>query len=98
MRHLPRATGFWTRGVVVAALVVIAAVGFCMFESDHDGDHHHVGSGSIHVCLAMLASGLAPLAFTALLAVGSAIVLPAPRWAIVTLGVALPPPKSTISL
>ena len=86
---------FWTRGAVVAALVVLAAVGFCIFDADHDGNHH---AGSLHVCLAMLAASLARSPFIELLVVASAVILSLPRLTAVTLGVPVPPPKSTVSL
>ena len=83
------------RGAVIASLIVLAIAGFCLFDGDQDGDHH---AGSLHVCLAMLVNSLMPAAIAALLAAGAAIVLATPRVATVSLGVALPPPKSTVSL
>ena len=83
------------RGAVIVALVVLAVAGFCLFDGDQDGDHH---TGSLHVCLAMLVNSLMPAAVVALLATGTAVALITPRLATVSLGVALPPPKSTVSL
>ena len=83
------------QAAVIVTLVVLAIAGFCLFDGDQDGDHH---AGSLHVCLAMLVNSLMPAAIAALLAAGAAIVLATPRVATVSLGVALPPPKSTLSL
>ena len=83
------------RGPVIVTLVVLAIAGFCLFDGDQDGDHH---AGPLHVCLAMLVNSLMPAGIVALLAAGTAIVLATPRVATVSLGVALPPPKSTVSL
>lgn len=83
------------RGALILALVVVAIGGFCLLDGDHDGDHH---AGSLHVCLAMLVNSLKPAAIVALLVAGAAAVLGTPRLATVSLGVALPPPKSSRSL
>ena len=85
---------FGTRGAVIAALVLLAAFGFCIFEGDHDGDHH---AGPLHVCLAMLATSLARASTVTLFVTGSAVMLSVPRVATVILGVALPPPKFIVS-
>ena len=94
MSHQPCMRDFWTRGAVIVALVLLAAVGFCLFQGEHDGDQH---AGSVHVCLAMLASSLAPIQVIALFVAGSAVMLSVARVTAVTLGVALPPPKFTVS-
>ena len=85
---------FWRRGVVVAALGLLVAVGFCLFEGDHDGDQH---AGPVHVCLAMLESALGRIPVIQLLVVGSAVILTASGLTVVTLGVPVPPPKFTVS-
>jgi hypothetical protein len=85
----------WTRGAVVATLILLAAVGFCMFEGDYDGDHH---AGSVHVCLAMVGNSLARTAVIELLVAGSAVVLSLHRLTVLTLGVPVPPPKFIVSL
>jgi hypothetical protein len=92
-RTLPKAV--WRRGAVVATLVLLAAVGFCMFEGDHDGDQH---AGPVHVCLAMLQSGLVRIPVIDLLVIGGAVMLSAGGLTAVTLGVPVPPPKLVISL
>jgi len=85
----------WRRGAVVAALVLLAAVGFCLFEGDHDGDQH---AGPVHVCLAMLQSGLVRIPVIELLVIGCAVFLSASALTAVTLGVPVPPPKLILSL
>ena len=85
---------FCTRGAVIGALVLLAAVGFCIVAGDHDGDHH---AGSLHVCLAMVAASLAPASTVTLFVTGSTVILSVPRVATVILGVALPPPKFIVS-
>lgn len=95
MRRPPLTKSFWRRGAVVAALVLLAAVGFCLFEGDHDGDQH---AGPVHVCLAMLDSGLGRIPIIELLVMGGAVILSASGLTAVTLGVPVPPPKLVISL
>lgn len=91
----PLTRSCWTRGAVVATLILLAAVGFCMFEGDYDGDHH---AGSVHVCLAMVGNSLARTAVIELLVAGSAVVLSLHRLTVLTLGVPVPPPKFIVSL
>jgi hypothetical protein len=86
---------FWGRGAVVVALVLLAAVGFCTFEGDHDGDQH---AGPVHICLAMLESGLVRIPVIELLIIGSAVILSSSGVTAVTLGVPVPPPKLAVSL
>ena len=83
------------RGAVIVALVALAITGFCLFDGDQDGDHH---AGSLHVCLAMLVAGLISAGIVALLAAGRAVPLQTPRVMAVSLGVALPPPKTAVAL
>ena len=90
MSRRPLTQTFWRRGAVVAALVLLAAVGFCLFEGDHDGDQH---AGPVHVCLAMLQSGLVRIPVVDLLVIGGAVILSAAGLTAVTLGVPVPPPK-----
>ena len=95
MNGRPLTQSFWRRGAVVSALVLLAAVGFCLFEGDHDGDQH---AGPVHVCLAMLESGLGRIPVIELLATGCAVILSASALTAVTLGVPVPPPKLILSL
>lgn len=95
MSRRPLTKSFWRRGAVVATLVLLAAVGFCMFEGDHDGDQH---AGPVHVCLAMLQSGLVRIPVIELLVIGGALILSASGLTAVTLGVPVPPPKRAVSL
>lgn len=95
MSGQPSTRSFWARGGIIATLILLAAVGFCMFEGDHDGDHH---AGSVHVCLAMLGSGLVGSPVIELLVAGSAVILSLRRLTVMTLGVPVPPPKFTASL
>lgn len=95
MSRRPLTRTFWRRGAVVATLVLLAAVGFCMLEGDHDGDQH---AGPVHVCLAMLQSGLVRIPVIDLLVIGGAVILSAAGLTAVTLGVPVPPPKLVISL
>lgn len=88
--------GLWGRGVLITALLLIAAAGFCMFEGAHDGDHHH--AASVDLCSAMVAASFAPIVLIALLAAGAAVILSAPRAPSVTRGVPVPPPKFIASL
>ena len=94
MSGQPRTRTFWARGAVIITLVLLAVVGFCIFEGDHDGDQH---AGSLHGCLAMVVSSLARIPSTALLATGCAVTLFVKRLPAVTLGVAVPPPKFSFS-
>ena len=95
MSRRPVMKTFWRQGAVVAVLVLLAVVGFCMFEGDHDGDQH---TGPVHVCLAMLESGLVRIPVIELLVIGGAVILSASGLTAVTLGVPVPPPKLGISL
>jgi hypothetical protein len=54
-------------GVAVAAVVLIAAAGFCLFDTDGD-DHDAVG---LDLCVAILAVTLSAALFIALGVVGS---------------------------
>ena len=87
--------GFWARGAVIAIVVLLAAVGFCLFEGDHDGEQH---MSSVHVCSAMVVSSPAPASIAALVVIGGALMLSVPRVPAVTLGVPVPPPKLSVSL
>jgi len=87
--------GFWARGAVIAILVLLAVVGFCLFEGDHDGGQH---TSSIHVCSTMVVSSPTPTSVTALVVIGAAVMLCKPRVTAVTLGVPDPPPKLSFSL
>ena len=84
-----------SRGAVIVALVALAITGFCLFDGDQDGGHH---AGSLHVCLAMLVASLVSAGIVALLAAGTAVSLQTPHVAAVSLGVALPPPKTAVAL
>ena len=95
MNRRPLTKSFWRRGAVVAALVLLAAVGFCLFEGDHDGDQH---AGPVHGCLAMLQSGLVRIPVIELLVIGCAVILSASALTAVTMGVPVPPPKLSLSL
>ena len=86
--------GFWARGAVIAIVVLLATVGFCLFEGDHDGEQH---MSSVHVCSAMVVSSPVRAAI-ALVVIGGALMLSVPRVPAVTLGVPVPPPKLTVSL
>jgi hypothetical protein len=91
----PSTRSFWTRGAVIATLILLAVVGFCLFEGDYEGDHH---AGSLHVCFAMVGSSLARTAVIELLVAGSAVNLSLHRLTVMTLGVPVPPPKFIVFL
>jgi hypothetical protein len=93
--HLrPLTKSRWMQGVVIATLVLFAVAGFCMFEGDHDDDH----TGPVHVCLAMLATGVAPIPVIELLVIGGATILAGFGLPTVALRVPVPPPKLATSL
>ena len=85
---------FGAGGVLIVALVLLAAVGFCLFEGDH-GDHH---ASSLHVCSTMLVGSATAASIVVSVVAGGALMLSAPRVTAVTLGVPVPPPKLSVSL
>jgi len=87
--------GFWARSAVIATVVLLAAVGFCLFEGDHDGQHH---LSSVHICSAMAVSSPMPASLAALVVTGGVLMLSVARVTTITLGVPVPPPKPTFSL
>ena len=87
--------GFWARSAIIATVVLLAAVGFCLFEGDHDGEQH---MSSVHVCSAMAVSSSAPTSVAALVVTGGSLLLSVPRVTAVTLGVPVSPPKLPVSL
>lgn len=90
MSGQPLTKTFWRRGAIVAAVVLLATVWFCVLGGDHGCDGH---AGPVHVCLAMLESGVVRVPVIALLVIGGAITLSGSRHTTVTLGVPVPPPK-----
>lgn len=95
MSRRPVMKTFWRQGAVVAALFLLAAVGCCIFEGDHDGDQH---AGPVHLCLAMLETDLVRTAVIEFLVIGPVVILSASGLSAVTLGVPVPPPKLVVSL
>jgi hypothetical protein len=83
-------TGYKARGVVIATLILLAAVGFCVLEGERDSDHH---AGSVHLCVATVSDDLARIAVVEPLAAGSAVILSLDRLTMMSLGVLVPPPK-----
>ncbi len=95
MNHQWWLGGFWARSAVAAVVVLLAAVGFCLFEGGHHGEQH---MSSIHVCSTMVVSSPMSTSLTSLVVTSAVLMLSAPRVTCVTLGVPDPPPKLSISL
>jgi hypothetical protein len=89
------ATGNCMRGVVIVTLILLAAVGFCVLEGEHDTDHH---AGAVHLCLATVSDTLARFPVVTLLVAGSAVMMSLHRLTMMSLGVPVPPPKLRASL
>ena len=84
-------TGFCGRSAVIAAVILTAAIGFCLFDGDHDGDDH---VGSVDLCGAMLPATFMPVLLMGLFVAGATVLLTGGGHLVtVPLGVPHPPPK-----
>lgn len=88
-------TGYCMRCVVIVTLILLAAVGFCVLEGEHDSDHL---AGSVHLCLATVSDNLARFPVVTLLIAGRAVMMSLHRLTMMSLGVPVPPPKLRASL
>jgi hypothetical protein len=90
MRRHSWTKGFSGQGAVITLVILTASIGFCLFECDHDGDHH---IGSVDLCGAMLPATFAPALRIGLFGSGLAALTAGPRPVAMALGVPHPPPR-----